>query len=251
MDATRPGVYTFLDQLYEEELLTIFPDPFIHLGGDEIQLECWEHSRTIRQWMRLHNMTEVVQVLEHFEVYLIQLAIRNNRVPVVWQDVFDYGAVLPKSVLFDVWKDWKRDGSLYNITAAGYDVILSAGWYLDHLEADWWKLYMNNPRDILPNATDAQRQHVIGGHASMWGERVDATNFMERVWPRASSVAEVLWSGSPTWNHTSPLDRQVIQDRLSSYRCWLLRHFPGIPISPVAPGACQIGPLHTGWTTDV
>ena len=34
---------------------------------------------------------------------------------------------------------------------------------------------------------------VIGGKANAWGEHIDTSNFMARVWPRTSVIAERLW----------------------------------------------------------
>ena len=38
------------------------------------------------------------------------------------------------------------------------------------------------------------RSIMIAGKANMWGEHVDGANFMPRTWPRASVIAERLWS---------------------------------------------------------
>ena len=34
----------------------------------------------------------------------------------------------------------------------------------------------------LSSGTDDQNSHVVGGHACVWGELVDSSNFMARMW---------------------------------------------------------------------
>jgi Glycosyl hydrolase family 20, catalytic domain len=88
---------------------------------------------------------------------------------------------------------------------------------------------------------------VLGGHASMWGEMVDETNFMSRVWPRAAVTAEKLWTGSAgnmslssssSSSSTSSAEANYPQ-RLEKFRCYMTFH--GIAASPpFGPGTCEV-----------
>jgi hexosaminidase len=193
--------------------------------------------------MQLHNMTHVVELLQYFELDLLRYVIHTNgKRPIVWQDLFDMNVQgIPSTVILDIWKDWIMEDSLYKATDANYDVLFSACWYLDHLNEDWWSFYTCNPRN-MPNLTATQQSHILGGHTSMWGERVDSTDFYERVWPRSSATAEVLWSGSPKVI-TTDLSYNHVQARLDQFRCYMLQQF-NVPISPISPGHCEShGPL--------
>ena len=83
---------------------------------------------------------------------------------------------------------------LNNVTRTGLPAILSACWYLDHLNTggDWKSFYDCDPHRF-PGSKE-QKQLVLGGEACMWSEVVDDSNFISRIFPRASATAEKLWS---------------------------------------------------------
>lgn len=211
----------------------------LRVAARAVSLACWENSTDIQDWMQAHNITTELELLQYFELDLVSTVIDAlGKRPVVWQDLFDSGVELPPTVILDVWKDWTASGTMFNATAASYDVVFSACWYLDHLNEDWWSFYECNPRGY--NLSAVQQARVLGGHASMWGERVDETDFFERVWPRTSATAEILWSGSP--QNMTDISYSLVRGRLERFRCSMIDQF-SIPASPIAPGYCGKPPV--------
>jgi len=230
LDATKPRVYDFVHALYDD-IISVFKDEWIHAGGDEVSLQCWANNTAIQSWMKNHNMTKEVQLLDFFESDLLKYITGTlSKRPIVWQELFDSGLQLPPETIVDVWKDWDLSAR-EKATKQSYSVILSACWYLNYLH-DWSTYYKCDPRDF--NGTKAQKELVLGGHACMWGEWVDETNFLPLVWPRGSAAAEKLWTGNSTAAVSSA------QERLERFRCFMVRQ--GIPASPIAPGSCEHPP---------
>ena len=246
INPTIDATYTFLEQLYEELILSkdaVFNDEFVHVGGDEVQLsdQCWLRDPSIVEWMKIHNnMTTSIELYEYFETQLFDIITKkkvgeNGRVPIVWQEVYNNlnASILPSDTIIDVWKGFDKE-TIQNATLQKFRVIISGCWYLDHLDQTWEKLYNCDPLNYTHSNTNTDtnnKELVIGGHASMWGEHVDASNFISRVWPRASAVAERLWSGSNNTRATT-----TITQRIHMFRCRMV--LQGYPVAPIGPGCC-------------
>ena len=98
--------------------------------------------------------------------------------------------------------------------------------------------------DPLANVTTNEATGPLGGEACMWSF-ADGTNLFPTTFPRASAVAEVLWS--PARAHGGEAEREAVALRLSKFRCRLLRR--GIPAATVGhhsaliespPGYCAL-----------
>ncbi|KAJ8682972.1 hypothetical protein QAD02_018764 [Eretmocerus hayati] len=206
MDPTRPAVLSFVRAVLSE-VATIFPDEHLHLGGDEVLFDCWRSNPNVSEFVKANHLGDHYEKLEELFVRdLLNHAHKSlNKQPIVWQEVFDNGLKLTPETVVHVWTgDWKLE--LQNVTVKGQKALLSACWYLSDLASggDWAKFYDCDPLDF--RGSYINKKLVIGGEACMWGEYVDSNNIHSRIWPRASAVAERLWSNERQ-EHTKTAQR--------------------------------------------
>ncbi|KAK1157948.1 beta-hexosaminidase subunit alpha-like [Acipenser oxyrinchus oxyrinchus] len=226
--------YQFMSMLFNE-ISSVFPDSYLHLGGDEVNFACWKSNPDIQQFMKKMGFGTDYRKLESFYIEnLVKIVTALNKNSLVWQEVFDNAVKVPADTVVHVWKGNKEQYSqeMSSVTAGGFKVLLSAPWYLNVINygQDWMEAYKVEPLGF--NGTAEQKKLVMGGEACMWGEYVDATNLTPRLWPRAGAVGERLWSDEA---QTSNLD--TAYDRLAEFRCRLLRR--GIRAQPLFVGYCD------------
>jgi hexosaminidase len=187
MDPTRDSTYQFLDK-FIGEMVTIFPDRYVHIGGDENNGVEWKQNPRIQAFMRAHHMTTTAELQAYFNQRLLQIIKKYGKRMIGWDEVLTPG--LPSSVAIQSWRGYE---SLAQAARQGYDGLLSAGYYLDHMvpASEYYKA------DPIPASSDlptANRAHILGGEACVWGEYVDERNIQSRIWPRTAAIAERLWS---------------------------------------------------------
>ncbi|VVC99098.1 unnamed protein product [Leptidea sinapis] len=236
MDPTKNITYKLLRDLFQE-VQEWFPDKYFHIGGDEVELDCWRSNPELREYMNQNNLT-VTDLHSMFMRQAIPLLANDSEV-VVWQEVFDEGVPLSTDTLIQVWKgSWISE--MVNVLTAGHRLIFSSTWYLDAMSSGWTDYYWADPRQMVYDVTYNQTllNGIVGGEACMWGEMVDDRNVMSRVWPRASAVAERLWSAN-TIGRRSMYDSipPEVYHRIEEHTCRMIRR--GVEAQPpTGPGFC-------------
>ena len=231
LNPTLDSTYNFLTQFYAE-IKDVFPDKFVHVGGDEVSFACWQSNPEITKFMKAHpNITTYAELESYYEVQLLEILKKQNTSYIIWQEIFDNGVdILPDTVV-DVWKGGGWEAEMGRVTSAGFHSVLSAPFYLNYISygLDWTTYYSVEPTNFTcPTDGPCDKSLVGGVEQCMWAEFVDATNFLPRVWPRASAVAERGWSQE---NVRDLVEAQV---RIQEFRCKLIER--GIPAEPIANG---------------
>lgn len=187
MDPTRESTYKFLDT-FIGEMAAIFPDHFMHIGGDENNGVEWKANPRIQSFMREHNLKDTAALQNYFNQRLLKLLEKHGKHMIGWDEILTPD--LPKDIMVQSWRGFD---SLAAGASNGYKGILSAGYYLNLMSP----AEAHYKVDPLPENTDLnteQQARILGGEACMWEEQTSALDIDSRIWPRAAVVAERLWS---------------------------------------------------------
>jgi hexosaminidase len=192
-DPTSEEVYRFLDD-FIGEMTTLFPDPYFHIGGDEVTGKPWDRNPRIVQFKKDKGFKTNHALQLYFNQRLLPILSGHNRRMVGWDEILQPG--LPSTALIQSWR-----GTEYLIKAArqGNAAILSAPYYFDHMKTSE-EMYLVDPLPPGHGLTPAQAALVLGGEACMWAEQVSAQVLDSRLWPRLGAFAERFWSPAAVRN---------------------------------------------------
>jgi hexosaminidase len=188
MDPTREETYRWLDQ-FIGEMTALFPDPYFHIGGDEVNGNQWNANPRIRAFMQAHSMTSTADLQAYFNRRLYAIVAKHRKTMMGWDEILRPD--LPSGVVV---QSWRGSDTLAKAARQGCSAVLSSGYYLDS-RAPASEYYLNDPQEgAAADLTGDQQQRLLGGEACMWGEEITQYSATARIWPRTAAIAERLWS---------------------------------------------------------
>jgi hexosaminidase len=187
LDPTRDDVYKLLDG-FLGEMAALFPDDYLHIGGDENTGKQWDRNPQIQAFMKSKGIVDNHALQAYFNKRLLEIVTKHGKRMMGWDEILHPD--LPKNAVIH---SWRGPEGLAAAATAGYDVVLSNGYYIDLIEPAS-RHYAVDPLPANTTLTPEQAKHVLGGEATMWGEYVGPETIDSRIWPRTAVIAERLWS---------------------------------------------------------
>ena len=187
LDPTREQVYKFIDT-FIGEMAKLFPDEYLHIGGDENEGKQWDKNPQIQAFMKRKGIKDNHALQAYFNQRLLKILQKHKKKMVGWDEILQPD--LPKDVVI---QSWRGPAALAEAARKGYDGILSNGYYID-LMYPASQHYQADPIPATTTLTADEAKHILGGEATMWGEYVGPETIDSRIWPRTAAIAERLWS---------------------------------------------------------
>eukprot|EP00096_Caligus_rogercresseyi_P002999 TRINITY_DN1548_c0_g1_i2.p1 TRINITY_DN1548_c0_g1~~TRINITY_DN1548_c0_g1_i2.p1 ORF type:complete len:625 (-),score=121.67 TRINITY_DN1548_c0_g1_i2:79-1749(-) len=261
LNPLNPQMYEVLGELYKDLFEAFEPVSAFHMGGDEINLNCWNSSAQVSNWMEAQGLNaseaDLIRLWTHFQGKAQKLAYEANggtKLPlIIWTSRLTEQGEVEQHVnkddyVIQIWTTGE-DNSISDVINKGYKTIFSNydAWYLDCGSSSWigegnnwcspykgWqKVYDNSPRGLyrrFPDYNKENEESILGGEACMWTEQVDETTLPGKLWPRGSALGERLWS-DPYSNW------QDAEARMLSNRFRMVKR--GIPSNAHQPEWCH------------
>lgn len=187
MDPTKESTYKFLE-IFFTEMSGLFPDKYIHIGGDENNGKQWDSNKEIGRYKEENYLDTNHELQAYFNLRIFRILDKLGKRMVGWDEIAHDD--LPKSIVI---QSWRGKQALADAAENGYDVLLSNGYYIDLVQPASYH-YKNDPIPAEIKLSPKAKKHVLGGEATMWSELVSHETVDSRIWPRTAAIAERLWS---------------------------------------------------------
>lgn len=166
LDVSDPKVYQFVDEIVEE-LTGLFPDHYLHIGGDEVYPVQWQKSKKIKSLMKSEKLANSHDVQRYFNSKLEVILTKHQRLMMGWDEI--YHKDLPRNIMVQSWRGLE---SLNKIASNDYQGLLSTGYYIDQPQYTRFH-YLNDPQgNVLSDVEIKHYSHTI----------TPATNEQWRSW---------------------------------------------------------------------
>ena len=192
------SVFIVLDKIFTE-LAALFPNEYIHIGGDEAYKGFWATCPKCKHRMEDEHLKNVDELQSYFVKRMEKMLNAKGKKLIGWDEILE-GGLAPSATVMS----WR--GMSGGVTAArmGHQVVMTP-WdytYIDLYQGEntvepptygICRLKDSYTYDPVPDSIDEKL--ILGGQGNLWTESVPTFRQVEYMtWPRALALSEVYWS---------------------------------------------------------
>lgn len=203
----KDETYEFINNILDE-LVALFPSPYIHIGGDEVHYgnRSWFTDPDIQQFIKDKDLKNEVGLEHYFIRRVAAMVAAKGKTLVGWDELVDAGVSPARAVV--MWWRHDRRSQLVKALEQGFRVIMTPRrplygdfvQYGTHKIGRFWNGY--NPVEDIYRFPDPVvhlmkgcEDQIMGLQMSMWTERIaDKKRLDYMVFPRLVAVAESGWT---------------------------------------------------------
>lgn len=203
--------FTFLQNVLLE-VMEIFPSEYIHIGGDEANMDSWRKCPLCQKRMKLEGLADVKELQSYLIHRMEKFLNEHGRQLLGWDEILE-GGLAPRATVMS----WRGEEGGIKAAKAGHDVIMTPGGfcYLDSYQdapttqpeaiGGYLTLEKVYSYDPIPEVlTKEGADYIQGVQANVWAEYITTAEHMEyMVYPRLLALAEVAWTqpDKKNWEH--------------------------------------------------
>ena len=200
--AGKEKTFEFLQDILTE-VIDMFPDDYIHIGGDECPKDRWKECQQCQARILNEGLKDEHELQSYFIKRIEKILNAKGKKLIGWDEILE-GGLAPSATVMS----WRGELGGINAARAGHDVVMAPNshTYFDYYQADpkkeplaiggflpLEKVYSYNP--IPEVLTKEQSAHVLGVQAQIWTEYILTPESVEYMaYPRVCALSEVAWT---------------------------------------------------------
>lgn len=199
--AGNDSTYYFMQDVLDE-IMTIFPSKYIHIGGDECPKEKWKECPICQQRIKIEHLKNEEQLQSWFTHRIGNYVNAKGRKIIGWDEILE-GGLAPNAVVMS----WRGESGGVAAAKLGHDVIMTPEkpLYLNFSQSrnedSVTQGGYNSLEDVyryvpVPESlSDSQAIHILGAQGNCWTEYISNSAKLEyMLFPRMAALSESVWS---------------------------------------------------------
>lgn len=213
LNPSDEGVYTFLGKVFSE-IAALFPNPYIHVGGDECYHGYWEKDAGCQALMEKEGLKSSHELQSYFLKRVEKILQANGKKMIGWDEILEGGLAPEASVM-----SWRGLEGGIEAAKLGHNVVMSPNdyVYIDLLQGDpivepdqtsYKRVRLQKTYSFEPVPEGIDPKYILGGQANLWTEKVPTIRQAEYMsFPRAWATADIYWSPKDSKNWPAFISR--------------------------------------------
>jgi hexosaminidase len=199
--AGNEKTFEFLQDVLTE-VMSLFPSPYIHIGGDECPKDRWKACPRCQARIQVEKLKDEHELQSYFIKRIEKFINEKGKTLIGWDEILE-GGLAPQAMV----QSWRGTEGGIAAAAAGHDVVMSpySHCYIDYPNRNTTleKIYSFEP--VPAQLTAEQARHILGAEANLWSDRCAQEMADAFAYPRICGLADVLWSPADqrNWNDFS------------------------------------------------
>lgn len=215
----KEKTFQFLQNVLDE-VIALFPGPYVHIGGDEVVKDSWKQSPEAQAIKQRHGLKDENELETYFVQHMEQFLRSRGKRTIGWDEILE-GGLAPNAIVMS----WRGESGGVAAAKQKHQVIMSPTdyCYFDYYQGDarreppaiggflpLAKVYAYDPvpAELAPD----EQKYILGAQANVWGEYIRTPEHLEyMVFPRLFAFSEVAWSQLAIKNYHDFLERLPYQ----------------------------------------
>lgn len=191
--AGKENVYEFLKQLLDE-VISLFPSEYIHLGGDEVPKAKWSRCSACAEKMKTQGCGDC----EQLQGYFINRVIKDldGKTPIVWNESLAGGNLEARAIV-QYWFEMTPNKKVSEEVLKGSRKFILSSMNHFYCDYSYAEVPMIATLQYEPEISGdpLSEERVLGIEAPLWTEWIaDCETLEKMIWPRLAAVAECAWT---------------------------------------------------------
>lgn len=195
--AGNDSTYIFLQNILDE-VITLFPGKYIHIGGDEVPKDRWKNCPKCQSKIQSENLKDEKELQSYFIKRISNYLLSKNRQVIGWDEILE-GGLAPGAIV----QSWQSFQGAVEAAKLGHFVVCSPASHT-YLNSDPENLDLRIAYSFEPIPDDLsseEQKYILGGEANLWTEHAPQETVDSKLFPRILALAEVFWNDPHNKNY--------------------------------------------------